>query len=235
LNILEMNALNIGNSIPWGSPLGIGGYTDSIGAVNELNVILVTGSQGQLPLPDRGLGYETLTSSLQNFFAITANIGLMLGDNDAWTARVGEVRGSVRNAEAKDRSTADFCSLYSGHDSDELLAVLDMLDSAGWEGAKKSLMQGKLSTFLSLGLFSLSAGSVMNCVASILDKEAPSIGITTLLNREMAMQQAEAVAAIRAPSTLPSFQFKIVQDLASRLRDVGSEIARITDIKNEVC
>lgn len=236
--ITGLKVTNLYPNVDFLNPLGFSGAAADAGAIQDLQYILYPHEPFDhvLSLSERDFDIMDILRPVSNFIATAGNIGGMFGNYQTWADRLELIRGTVRNRVAMDHDAADLCMRYSGNESDEYDYIIEMLDSCGWEGAKDILSRGKLSEFVNLSIYSIAAVSAnVDCLASVADAFSDNFGINLAVNKEIYDQQATATVALRAPSLLPSIQFKAILSLSKKLGDIADGITSIMDLKSEVC
>jgi hypothetical protein len=168
------------------------------------------------------------------------NLSSLIVDHEQWELELDRTLQDIVQLKFKDEQAVALLYHFSGYENQNFDYIINFLHNAGWSTAEELVKNGRISDFLALTIEGITSSiTLAQCIASITgDGELPpelSQGLQYKLAELQEREQSEAMAKMRAVSSLPNLQFQAISGLQLYLQQIQSEINELVEIGEKVC
>jgi hypothetical protein len=185
-------------------------------------------------------GVSEIQGTLGRIISTAGNLSSLIVDHEQWAYSLELGMQDIVQLKFKDEQAVALLYHFSGYEDQHFDYIMNFLKNAGWSTAENLMGNGMIGDFLALTVEAITSSvTLAQCLASILPDSdvdpANSQGLQFKLAELQQREQSDALAKMRAASSLPGLQFQAISGLQLHLQEIQSEINELVDIGKRVC
>lgn len=223
---------------PWSLP----SYASNEKAISDYQYVVYPHdpTDGLRSLSELDFGVREIQGTLGRIISTAGNLSSLIVDHEQWAYSLELGMQDIVQLKFKDEQAVALLYHFSGYEDQHFDYIMNFLKNAGWSTAENLMGNGMIGDFLALTVEAITSSVTLSqCLASILTDSdvdpANSQGLQFKLAELQQREQSDALAKMRAASSLPGLQFQAISGLRLHLQEIQSEINELVDIGERVC
>jgi len=225
----------------WGelhAPWGMEAHGEENTALEDLQRILHSNGNIYVMTMDQWDFSATFVSDIVGQIMRSAgDIVSLVANKPLWNANLQRAKTSINQLAQKDSEAVAMLHSFSGHESDKYDYLLQLMDSAGMDGAKTMAMRAQMINIMqATTIMGVGAGGALACLSSMFgDRTGMSVEAQAAIEEMYDTQLSDAKATVRSLNILPSLQLKSLNVLQMQINDALDEMALISNMAAGGC